>query len=175
VIEHPTLPLTTPEGNHVDIDVEIVDLLERCRELGARTNWSCQNHGEAMAVQAWSPTHLIALRQWYLGYAVVDFRAPGDLALFLTATARGGPRHDFYLRMVHSMAPNAWRTGACLLDLAVEVDEANELSVPTEFVMSTGRVYLPRQDIAETTDRLRRYLDGYEVPQSSIDWNLVGW
>ncbi len=65
VIEHPTLPLTTPDGQDVDIDVEIADLIEMCWALGGRTNWSCLNHREVMAVEPWSPDHLQALRQWY--------------------------------------------------------------------------------------------------------------
>jgi len=110
-----------------------------------------------------------------LGYAVVDFRTPDHLTLFLTAAARGGPRDAFYLRMVHIMAPGAWRTRVGVWDLAISADEAALPPVAADFVLGTGRVYLPSRDIAETTERLHCYLRGHEMPPTSIDWDRVGW
>ncbi len=71
------------------------------RELGATTRWSCQDHGEGMAVDGWATGHLAAVQQWHLGWAVINFDTPADLMLFLGATADGGDRDEHYLRMVH--------------------------------------------------------------------------
>jgi len=175
VSAHPIVPLVAPDGRDVDIDVEIVDLVEQAWALGCRTAWSCQNHGEAMAVHDWSPDHLLARRRRYLGYAVIDFVTPDDLMAFLTAVARGGPRDDFYLRMVHSMAPDAWETAVTLWDRAVSADEAGRPPGSADFVVRSGRVFLPARDVEEATDRICRYLDGHREPPVTIDWDRVGW
>ncbi len=172
---HPTVPMTTPDGRRVDIDVELADTIALVWELGAATRWSCQDHGEGMAVDPWSCEHLQQVRQWHLGWAVIDFDTPADLLLFLDAAAGGGERDAFYLRMVHWAAPGAWRVGACVRDLAVEADERGDPPVPASFAVTTGRVHLPRTDLPEVTTRLDRWLDGYRQPPHSIDWDTVGW
>lgn len=68
------------------------------RELGATTRWSCQDHGEGMAVDGWATGHLAAVQQWHLGWAVINFDTPADLMLFLGAAADGGDRDEYYLR-----------------------------------------------------------------------------
>lgn len=175
MIEHPTVPMTTPDGRVVDIDVELEDVLRLVWELGAVTRWSCQDHGEAMAVDPRTTGHLAAFREWNLGMAVIDFDTPDDLVLFLDAAAGGGERDGYYLRMVHWAAPGAWRVGACVRDLAVGADERGEPPVAAQFAVTTGRVLIPRTDLAETAVRLNRWLDGYEQPLRTIDWDRVGW
>ncbi len=101
MIEHPTVPMTTPDGREVDIDVELEDVIRLVWELGAATRWSCQDHGEAMAVDPWTTGHLAAVREWNLGMAVIDFDTTEDLVLFLDAAAGGGERDGYYLRRVH--------------------------------------------------------------------------
>lgn len=167
--------MTTPDGHDVDIDTGLADLLAETWATGAATNWSCQDHGEAMAVHPWSADHLQAYRRWYLGYAVIDFRTPNDLTDWLTAVARGGPRDDFYLRIVHWAAPGAWRTGACIRDLAVARDDNHQPPGQAEFVVSTGRVYFPSTDIPEAAERLRRLRDGYTQPPTPIDWDSIAF
>ena len=175
MIEHPTVSMTTPDGRAVHIDVELEVVIRLAWELGASTRWSCQDHGEAMAVDPWATGHLAAVRQWHLGWAVVDFVTPEDLVLFLDAAAGGGDRDAYYLRMVHWAAPGAWRTGACVRDLALAADERSGPPVPAQFAITTGRVLLPRTDLPETAARLDRWLDGYQQPPRSIDWDRVGW
>jgi hypothetical protein len=45
---HPTEPLTTPDGQRVDIDVEMVPLVRQLWRLGFRTKVACQDAGEAV-------------------------------------------------------------------------------------------------------------------------------
>lgn len=173
MIEHPTRPMTTLDGRTVDIDVALVELMALIWEIGAVTRWSCQNHGEAMAIDPWDTGHLAAVRQHYLGWAVIDFDTPNDLTVFLDAAARGGERDEYYLRMVHWAAPGAWRIGARVTDLAIAADDRGEGPVPAQFAVTTGRVYFPRFDIPETAARLNHWLDGYEQTPRSIDWDKI--
>jgi hypothetical protein len=175
VSEHPTVPMTAPDGRTVHIDAELADTIRLVWELGATTRWSCQDHGEAMAVSPRATGHLAAVRQWNLGWAVIDFASPDDLVLFLDAAAGGGERDGYYLRMVHWAAPGAWRTGACVRDLAIAADERGDAPEPARFAVTTGRVLLPRSDLPETAARLDRWLDGYQQPLRPIDWDRVGW
>ncbi|MEU5995216.1 hypothetical protein ABZ806_40090 [Spirillospora sp. NPDC047418] len=45
---HLTQPLTTPDGQRVDIDVEMVPLIRQLWRLGYRTKVACQDAGEAV-------------------------------------------------------------------------------------------------------------------------------
>ncbi|NEA29675.1 hypothetical protein [Actinomadura bangladeshensis] len=45
---HPTEPLTTPDGQRVDIDVEMVPLVQQLWRLGFRTKVACQDAGKAV-------------------------------------------------------------------------------------------------------------------------------
>ena len=167
--------MLSPEGEIVDIDVELVVVIEQAWALGCATNWSCQDHGEAMAVDAWTTSHLKAYRDWHMGWAVIDFRTPVDMLSFLDAASRGGPRDSYYLRMVHSMAPHAWRVGATVRDLAIRADEAGLPPETARFAIGSGRVLLPRSDLSETADRLVRWQNGYKQERQRIDWDLIGW
>lgn len=135
-------------------------MIRLARDLGA-TRWSCQDYGEGMAVSPWATGHLADARRWHVGWAVIDFGTPDDLVLFLDAAAGGGERDGYYLRMVHWAVPGAWRVGACVRDLAADADGRGDPPAPARSAVTTGRVYLPRQDLAETAQRLDRWLDGY--------------
>jgi hypothetical protein len=174
MIEHPTVPMTTPDGTEVDIDVELADLLDLAWQAGCRTAWSCQDHGEAV-VEPWSRSHLQAYRQWHLGWSVIEFADGDSLCTFMDAVAGGGPRDDLYVRMVQQMAPGAWRTGVRLWDHAVTADYAGRTPVPSSFAPRAGRVMLPRSDVPAASDRLARWLDGYQRPSRAIDWDTIGW
>ncbi|NKZ03285.1 hypothetical protein [Actinomadura latina] len=45
---HPTEPLTTPDGQRVGIDVEMVPLVQQLWRLGFQTKVACQDAGEAV-------------------------------------------------------------------------------------------------------------------------------
>ena len=174
MIEHLTLPLTTPDGEAVDVDVELADLVELAWQAGCRTAWCCQDHGEAV-VDEWSRSHLAEFRRWHLGWSVVQFATADDLCLFMDAVAGGGPRDAFYMRMVQEMSPGGWRVGVRVWDDAVSDDYADRASGPSAFTAWQGRVLLPRSDVPEAADRLARWLDGYEREPHRIDWDSVGW
>lgn len=72
MIEHATVPMTTPDGTDVDIDVELADLLDLAWQASCRSDWSCQDHGKCV-VEPWSRSHLQAYRQWHLGWSVIEF------------------------------------------------------------------------------------------------------
>jgi hypothetical protein len=174
VIEHPTVALVTPDGETVEIDEELADLVELAWQAGCRTAWCCQDHGEAV-VEAWSTSHLAEFRRVHLGWSVISFASGEDLCVFMDAVAGGGPRDAFYVRMVQETAPRAWRVGIRLWDDAVSADYAGRPPVPSAFGVWQGRVFLPRSDVAEAADRLAQWLDGYERENSPIDWDAVGW
>jgi hypothetical protein len=48
VQHHATVPVTTPDGPAVDIDVEIAPLVEQLWRLGYRTKVACQDMGESI-------------------------------------------------------------------------------------------------------------------------------
>lgn len=169
------LSLTTPDGVEVDIDVELADLIDLSWQVGCRTTWSCQDHGEAV-VEPWSTSHLGDYRHWYLGWSVVSFASGDDLCRFMDAVAGGGPRDDLYIRQVHEMAPGGWRCGVRLWDQAVTGDNASvPRSVASSFTFGQGRLFLPRVDVPEAADRLARWLSGYERSSTTLDWDRIGW
>lgn len=174
MIEHPTVPLTTPDGVEVDIDVELADVLDLAWQAGCHTVWSCQDHGEAV-VEEHSRSHLRAYRQWHLGWSVIEFTEGESLCTFMDAVAGGGPRDELYIRMVHAMAPGAWRTGVRLWDYAITADEKGRPPEASSFEPRLARVMLPRTDVRAASDRLARWLDGYQRPSRAIDWDTVGW
>lgn len=145
-----------------------------CWVLGARTNWSCKNHGEAMAVEPGSPAHLQALRQSYLGYAVVDFRTPEDLTLFLTGAARGGPGTPCICGW-STTGPGRLADPGERVGPRHQCRRGGAAAGRRRLRPGTGRVYRSSRDIAETTDRLHRYLSGHERAPTSIDWDHIGW
>jgi len=48
MIEHLTVPSTTPSGLTVDTDAELADLVELVWQTGCETIWCCQDHGEVV-------------------------------------------------------------------------------------------------------------------------------
>lgn len=132
MIEHPTVPLTAPDGDQVDIDVELADLLDLVWQAGCHTVWELpglrrSRRGGALPL---APACLPAVAP---RLSVIDFTDGESLCTFMDAAAGGGPRDELYIRMVQQMVPGAWRTGVRLWDDAVTADYAGRTPEPSCF------------------------------------------
>jgi hypothetical protein len=164
---HPTQPLTDPQGTQVEIDRDLVPLVERLWRVGFETISCCQDSGEAIQRIVHFSPHLADEARRQLGYAQVDFTVESGLA-FLTGIANAGPRDDFYVRMVHWAAPNAWHVTARPDDVATD-DETQ----PSEFDLWSLQVSFPWSDLDEIVRRLDAYERRELSPPGPIDWSSI--
>jgi hypothetical protein len=163
---HPTVELVTPDGEHVDIDVDIAPVIQQLWQAGLTTVSCCQDVGEALSPTiALFPPHIAAIADRDAGYAIIEFSDIEDAGAFLSAIANAGPRDAFYVRMIHWAAPGAWHSCARLTDLADDADD--EWS---QFVTLGASVKFPRTDLPEILARLRRTS---LYPRGPVDWSTV--
>lgn len=165
---HPTTTLTAPDGLAVEIDELLAPMLQQVWRAGIETVSCCQSAGELGGLEAHFP-HLAERNAYHSGYAYIDFPGPDDAAAFLTAVANGGPRDAFYVRMVHWVAPGAWRTSVQVQDLADEDDE----DAPSVFELGTVKVSFPLPDVDEIAARLARHNAGEPPVTGPTDWSTV--
>lgn len=164
---HPTVPLTDPDGNPVEIDEALAPLIEVLWRSGFTTHTCCQDRGEAVATLLGGYPHLAAEAQRYAGCASVEFPIDDGLAV-LDALANSGPRDAFYVRMTHWAAPNAW-------DISTRPDDqaTDDESLPSAFDLWAMSISFPRSDLPEIMRRLEAHERGERVPPGPIDWSTV--
>jgi hypothetical protein len=164
---HPVTPVRVGPVA-ADIDTMIAPLIEAIWRAGIATLTSCQDAGESNADWAERLPHMADYVNRHRGWAFVDFRLDQGLA-FLDAVAAAGERDDFYVRMTHWAAPDAWRLQARPYDAAM-FDERRA----STFDITMLQVMLPHRDLGETTRRLTDFTAGRLVEPAPTDWSTVG-
>jgi hypothetical protein len=167
---HPTVRLTDRDGEPVDIDADLAELISELWRQNIATVACCQDVGERMADLSGNWSHVLPVIERERGRAHVDFRSHGDLFAFLNAVANAGPRDAFYVRMVHFAAPGAWTITAPITDYSAQDD----LPTRSDFDFDgSGGVSFPRTDLDEILRRLRIHAAGQSPPPGPIDWSSV--
>ncbi|WP_409471926.1 hypothetical protein [Streptomyces sp. HC307] len=139
---HPTEMLTTPTGDQVDIDTEMVPVIRELWRLGFTTTACCQDVGEATAgVRAQRDTPLgyggDGFIAYHRGYALVKMPVPDAqrLAALLAETVAFGDR-----------IRRPWSVGSWRMNVPLE----------PEGLAAEALLHFPCTQIAELIDALRR-------------------
>jgi hypothetical protein len=167
------VPLVHPELGLVDIDEGLAPLITEMWAAEIDTLDCCQDVEESLAELTGQLPHLL---ERPAGRAQIGFHSLDDVRLFYEALANAGPRDDFYVRMVHWVAPGAWQLKAQVpCDVAVE--DAMEAAVEpgqSRFEVS-GWVWLafPCTDIDEMLRRMVGHNAGRRNVAGPVDWSSV--
>jgi hypothetical protein len=150
-----------------EVDVELAPLILEAWRAGLPTIHSCQDVGENVAGLAERLPHLGEVVRRETGRASIGFPTSEVLVAFLEAVANAGPRDELYERIVHWATPDAWQVVVALRDRGL-ADQAAPVAIDgtpmTRFEPASFQVHLPRRDVGEVTDRLRRHNTGEPVP-----------
>ncbi|MEV4423946.1 hypothetical protein ACN9M0_04085 [Streptomyces sp. R-07] len=164
---HPTVPVRVGE-REAEIDERLAPAIEAIWRSGFDTWTCCQDVGESNESWVEKLPHMAAYVESRRGWMLIDFPVDSGLA-FLSAVANAGPRDDFYVRMTHWAAPDAWQVGIKPMDAAMFDEEQ-----PSRFRPQLLDVNFPGYDLPELTRRLHAHVAGEQVPPGPVDWSSVG-
>ncbi|WP_314246743.1 hypothetical protein [Streptomyces sp. DSM 40907] len=164
---HPTVQVHVGE-RRAQIDERLAPTIEALWRSGFETFTCCQDLGESNASWVEKLPHMAGRVESLRGWMLIDFPVDSGLA-FLTAVAGAGPRDDFYVRMTHWAAPDAWDVKIKPMDVAMFREES-----PSRFELRLLQVSFPAYDLRELTRRLHEYAAGRSVAPAPTDWSTVG-
>lgn len=165
----------------VEVDLELAPLVREIWRAGIETIHSCQDAGENLAELATRLSHVAEIARRELGRASIGFSGVEPVMGFLDALANAGPRDEFYERMAHWAAPDAWQLVLGLQDVGLggdDEDPTGQRLAPdgtplSQFGVGSFQVRFPRSDIGEMTERMRRHNRGEAVALGRPTWASI--
>jgi len=136
VNRHPSVKMTTPDGEEVDIDERIVDLIRSCWDAGIRTQESCQDFED-------NGSDLV----------FVSFPTPDDYLNFARVVVEGGARDELYDRIA-GVRDHGWEWALVPLDAEWVESEPPPDNVPVRAGF-LAHVIFPLFDVDGVVGRLR--------------------
>lgn len=138
---HPNQRLVTPDGDAVDIDVELVPVVQRLWDLGLTTSASCQDLGEAtQGLRELNPQPPCyggdAFVGFTRGYAFLKFPV-ADAKKLLNTLLGTSFRNRVSLR---------WQSGSWRMNVPLVCEEQGGIDLS-----SFAQIYFPRGQISELT------------------------
>jgi hypothetical protein len=159
-----------------EVDVELAPLILEAWRAGIPTIHSCQDVGENVASLAERLPHLGEVAEREAGRASIGFPTTEVLVSFLDAVANAGRRDELYERMVHWATPGAWLVVVAFLDRGLSGEGAAPSldGTPISTLEAASfQVHLPRSDVGEVTERLRRHNRGERVALGRPSWAAI--
>lgn len=156
---HPTVAMTTPAGEQVEIDADISDLISLLWEYGWETTESCQNHGGGILAHAEFMAdfpHMASYASLFLDCVMIGFASEGHLLALLNTIAQNHERGSdptLYERMTHWAVPGAWQVLLRPVDFTMFDDGGPAVGV-ADFDFMVPRLMFPISDVSEVAARL---------------------
>lgn len=166
------MSLLHPELGEVDVDEGLAPLIREMWIAGVRTVDCCEDVAESLAELAVHLPHLLDRKS---GHAQIGLASALDVCVFFEALANVGPRDDFYVRMVHWAAPDAWELGVAVCDVAVEDAAEDEVTPGVSVFEMVASVALsfPCGDIPEMLRRMCDHNAGRRAPPGEVDFSSI--
>jgi hypothetical protein len=140
---HPTLPVAI-DGEPVDIDTELAEMITECARLGVKTVGCCQDEGEMLR----ELTHGVDPRwECLLGRSYVEFIDLNECWRFHDLITAAEPASTLLSHITDASSPDAWEVRVAPVD-GVAVGSQRRGG---RFRAGVAKLRVPRSDIGTIT------------------------